>query len=799
MHSMYNHWNSGEPNDTHFRDCQGEPYLHYWGNLGTWNDYPVNASDVYAMIVEFGGGTKQTITAVTHCVEDKDRIGTQLPTALSPEITVSVSDESKVYDGTELMTRIVVSSSEVSNPAQYVLATYSCSTASAGYSGRTLAASATSGDGCINAGTYQVTLTLTQAAVNAGYGFSADSVTSATLIIHQRPVTIESHDNNKVYDGSDAAAIKNIRIVSGVVNGDTVTLNTTSVSGTYDSKHTGTWNISPANAVTLNINPYQNYYIADAGYSGSISARPLAVHSRYLEDAASPRNVKIYDGSDTATISEIRVDNIVPGDSVWINKQSFAGIYATANAGETLTAGGKALPDRLLHLAEVEITRCADDAISLVNDPFSDYYIASESYSGAIARAMLTAQLKGWKELYGEGMNEEPWSDAVYEVDKASDSWLKLEGLRGSDVLVIDDNKSRFVFDLLPTAATHVGVYPISYTGLNETNYPVLSNYIVGVLSNTLEVVARKITITPDDIDRVTTSSWSPLHSNFSMELADGSYTELGTDSSLGYSCMHLIGDDTVLSMIRVKDANGQSQELSMPGYKIFGNIPYDTECTPHSPARYLQEHNTAADYKRCDFCEEYFDFVDGTEHADLAGYELRINQSEAAGSKLAVVARENFYGELVEDYELVYGTGMIIVHPWARVQLEVTVPLNVCMYGYVGDGEVVEPTNYAITNYSNCNVHITNIRTSGGWELTDEPTKAGQMALQLQSTRLANGDNDTARQESWIISHADRPAGTSVVLPVEVKAGIAPNVNDAGETLATHSEYTVDIYIRDP
>lgn len=799
INGMYNHWNSGEPNDTHFRDCQGEPYLHYWGNLGTWNDYPVNASDVYAMIVEFGGGTKQTITAVTHCVEDKDRIGTQLPTALSPEITVSVSDESKVYDGTELMPHIVVSSSEVTNPAQYVLATYSCSTATAGYSGRTLAASAGSGNGCINAGSYKVTLNLTQAAINAGYGFSADSVTSATLIIHQRPVTIESHDNNKVYDGSDAAAIKNIRIVSGVVNGDTVTLNTTSVSGTYDSKHTGTWNISPANAVTLNINPYQNYYIADAGYSGSISARPLAVHSRYLEDAASPRNVKTYDGSDTATISEIRVDNIVPGDSVWINKQSYAGTYATANAGETLTADGKAQADRLLHLAEVEITRSANDAISLVNDPFSDYYIASESYSGAIARAMLTAQLKGWKELYGEGIHEEPWSDAVYEVDKASDSWLKLEGLRGSDVLAIDDNKSRFVFDLLPTAATHVGVYPISYTGLNEINYPVLSNYIVGVLSNTLEVVARKITITPDDIDRVTTSSWSPLHSSFAMELADGSYTELGTDSSLGYSCMHLIGDDTVLSMIRVKDANGQSQELSMPGYKIFGNIPYDTECTPHSPARYLQEHHTAADYKRCDFCEEYFDFVDGTEHADLAGYELRINQNEAAGSTLAVVARENFYGKLVEDYELVYGTGTIIVHPWARVQLEVTVPLNVCMYGYGGDGEVVEPTNYAITNYSNCNVHITNIRTSGGWELTDEPAKAGQMALQLQSTQLANGDNDTARQAPWIISHADRLAGTSVVLPVEVKARIAPNVNDAGETLATHAEYTVDIFIRDP
>lgn len=120
-------------------------------------------------------------------------------------------------------------------------------------------------------------------------------------------------------------------------------------------------------------------------------------------------------------------------------------------------------------------------------------------------------------------------------------------------------------------------------------------------------------------------------------------------------------------------------------------------------------------------------------------------------------------------------------------------------MYGYGGDGEVVEPTNYAITNYSNCNVHITNIRTGGGWELAEEPSRAGQMALQLQSTQLTNGDNHTARQAPWIISHADRLAGSSVELPVKVRARIAPGVNDAGETMATHAEYTVEIYIRDP
>ena len=127
------------------------------------------------------------------------------------------------------------------------------------------------------------------------------------------------------------------------------------------------------------------------------------------------------------------------------------------------------------------------------------------------------------------------------------------------------------------------------------------------------------------------------------------------------------------------------------------------------------------------------------------------------------------------------------------------TVPLNVCMYAYGGDGHVVEPTNYAITNYSNCPVQITNIRTSGGWDIVEHPVNAGEMSLRLNGLQLVNGDNKPAQQEQWIIPYADRQAGTGVELPAEVESWIAPVVNDAGESFVANVEYTVETYIAVP
>lgn len=505
---------------------------------------------------------------------------------------------------------------------------------------------------------------------------------------------------------------------TGVIAGDTVLLNTASVSGYYlnsAGEH------AVHNSVTNNgdkpcsmqrdkavsdlyvlhnaaSDPYHDYKLGTETYTGNILQRPLTVHSLYLDDPDEPRNVKEYDGTTDATITDILVDNIVDGDDVWINADEYAGSYKTANAGEKLDEDGKALPDRYLNLTENMITRSKDDEISLINNPFGDYYIAEEKYSGAIARAMLTAQVMGWSGMYGEGMSEVPWADKEYKAGQTSESWLRLDGLRGNDVLKLTDI-SGFAYDLLPDITTAVGVYPLDYEGMTDANYAVLKNYIVGVMDATLEVVPRKILVSADDVERVTRSTWKPLHASFAMQTDEEKYAELGSDSSVAYGSMQLIGSDTIGSVILVQSEDGTQKHLKMPTYLADGNIPFVTDCTVNTPALYL--NSADAEHHECKFCEAYFGFEDGTDHATLAGYPVHVNQNPDAGDVLTVATVENFYGEKVQNYELVYEPGLIYVHPWARIQLEVTVPLNVCMYAY-DDGHVIEPTNYAITNYSN-------------------------------------------------------------------------------------------------
>ena len=85
---------------------------------------------------------------------------------------------------------------------------------------------------------------------------------------------------------------------------------------------------------------------ARSRHNFTITPRPLQLQSKYLDDPDEPRNLKTYDGTTAATISNIKVANIVPGDLVALDKTSYAGTYATAAAGEQPTPEGKVLPDR---------------------------------------------------------------------------------------------------------------------------------------------------------------------------------------------------------------------------------------------------------------------------------------------------------------------------------------------------------------------------------------------------------------------------------------------------------------------
>ncbi len=130
----------------------------------------------------------------------------------------------------------------------------------------------------------------------------------------------------------------------------------------------------------------------------TITPRPLQLQSKYLDDPDEPRNLKTYDGTTAATISNIKVANVVPGDLVALDKTSYAGTYATAAAGEQLTPEGKVLPDRYKMLAENAIART--ETIALTNDPKGNYYIAAEDYSGAVYRRPVTAFVGAFFLLY---------------------------------------------------------------------------------------------------------------------------------------------------------------------------------------------------------------------------------------------------------------------------------------------------------------------------------------------------------------------------------------------------------------
>lgn len=823
---------------------------------GGWED-PVTVSykvqhsaNIHNYVVEYDLDSLG-MAVTNHSASDSDYIGTRgkAPNPGTKKVSASIIGNEKVYDKKEITPKSLVVTGDAGASYDLFEVTYTLVAGPhSGYTTTVVPGRDWQNTNAVNAGLYHAKVSLTDKALADGWILEpSDSTLECDLVIKARPVDAYSTNNNKVYDGNSAGTIQNIKLERasngrGVLDGDIVNLNTTTATGQYTSNgikkeihnsitnsSTGTWILHRNKDSALYVahdavsDPHHNYFLDRENYVGAITQKGLYVHSLYLEDSNNPRNVKPYDGTDSATIRNIIIDGIVPGDNISLVNWELPGRYTTANAGETLTADGKVQSDRLKHLEENSITPIEKAVLS--GNKFDDYFIELEKYSGAITRIPLVGRVKGWIGRYGDGMKEQPWADSTYTATTSSNSWLQLIGLVSTDTLELNAD-SFFGYDVLPDAATAVGDYPLTYKGLNEINYPLLSNYIVTMDDGLLRVTPRPILVKPDDFERVTTSSWQPVHASFAMQENDVKWLELGSDSNTDYAAMPLIGDDTISSVLRVVAPDGTVDMLRITADGM-SNIGYATDCTVDSPALYLNTED-ALDIshsnphnKDCAFCENYFGFKYGTSHPELAGYPIDINQDAAAGNILTVASVKNFYGKDVQNYELVYQPGVITVHPWARIQLEATVPLQVCMYGNGGDGTVIEPTNYGITNYSNCNIHITDINVDGPWQIKDMPDietmdtddasislyhlnnnllSAGEMYLRLQHTVLQSGHTLTARQEPWIIHQDDVMQHKGVYLPIPITSYIAcGGLNSAAEHPVVNVAYTVDVYLEKP
>lgn len=342
-------------------------------------------------------------------------------------------------------------------------------------------------------------------------------------------------EHSKAYDHTANATIPDARITTGMAVRDSVTLNTTQVDGYYCdatgnrvSDAGGPYKIVRESELTLVGNGSTNYYIGTEEYSGSISARGLYVHSLYLEDPTNPRNIKHYDGTTNATIKDILIDGILEGDDVKLVNPIQTGKYKTKDAGQRLDADGKVSSNWPAELDENPIT--IDATPALAGKDAKNYYVERQAYSGAIARANLTAQVKNWRGLYGDGVGEDPWHDTKaygYGTAASDGCWLELDGLVPGDSLTLDPTYTKSHFktlvtdheDLVPDETTPVGVYPLTYVGLTEDNYDVLKNYIVMVLNGRFEVAQRPLHVTVVDDDKLIYQQNPNFHVNIQMKM----------------------------------------------------------------------------------------------------------------------------------------------------------------------------------------------------------------------------------------------------------------------------------------
>lgn len=364
----------------------------------------------------------------------------------------------------------------------------------------------------------------------------------------------------------------------------------------------------------------------------------------------------------------------------------------------------------------------------LVNNNYNDYYIADKTFSGGIYRTTLRAQVKSVSTTYGHGFKniKLPYADDVYYWNKGSDSWLTMEGLvEDHKTAAQDDEKldlkakktnnyqSKFVYNVVPSETTDAGSYPVSYIGLNEFNYDVLKNYVVTEDPGSIEVKPRKIMISVDESQKIYGTTNPFFNSTFKvlgtddqgneLDVSDeNNWTVLGDDATVDYNNMHLIGNDTIGNVVEV--VNGASR-TALAFKNGTSNLPYLTTATQSSDVIY----QTDVPEEECAYClEKYNEMHKGHEHyhdddhphthVPVNGYPVSVNENTGYGNILGIKTVTNSEGQVVSNYELVYESNVLKVHP--RL-IRIAALDATKAYGgtepalkWTVDGEIIKPTS---------------------------------------------------------------------------------------------------------
>ena len=150
------------------------------------------------------------------------------------------------------------------------------------------------------------------------------SITPAALTVTGLAVT------DKVYDGTLSAPLATgAAALTGVIGGDTVSLNAAGLTGAYADKNVGSNKAVTVGGAGLAGADAANYtFSAAPGLAGNITPASLAVGGVSADN-------KVYDGTNAATLNtgSAALVGVVAGDAVTLNAGGLSATFADRNAG----------------------------------------------------------------------------------------------------------------------------------------------------------------------------------------------------------------------------------------------------------------------------------------------------------------------------------------------------------------------------------------------------------------------------------------------------------------------------------
>jgi hypothetical protein len=223
----------------------------------------------------------------------------------------------------------------------------------------------------------------------AGVGNYSLTLPALTANITQATLTVTGITaKDKVYDAKTQATLTTTgAALTGLVGGDTVTLNTAGATGTFASKDVGSAIKVTLAGLTLTGQSSAEYTLAQPAVTANITPKALTVTGITGKD-------KVYDGTTKATLSATgaAVTGVIAGDTVTLATAGATGTFASKDVGKSITVAVAGLTVAGSQAADYTITQPTTTAnITPATVRVSGVTAKSKVYDGTTAATLNTA------------------------------------------------------------------------------------------------------------------------------------------------------------------------------------------------------------------------------------------------------------------------------------------------------------------------------------------------------------------------------------------------------------------------